>query len=98
MVLIFPGGSALLAVSGLMSGCGHGFLFPCLNSLLLRNEPIEIRGKINGVFTGGIDSGAFAGSITLGYIGDLAGFQALFLAAALTLLLGVLIHRFHVIR
>jgi MFS family permease len=98
MVLIFPGGSALLAVSGLMSGCGHGFLFPCLNSLLLRNEPIEIRGKINGVFTGGIDSGAFAGSITLGYIGDLAGFQALFLAAALTLLLGVLVHRFHVIR
>jgi MFS family permease len=97
MVLIFPGGIALLAVSGLMSGCGHGFLFPCLNSLLLRNEPIEIRGKINGVFTGGIDSGAFAGSITLGYIGDLAGFQALFLAAGLSLVVGLLVHRFHVI-
>jgi MFS family permease len=98
MVLIFPGGSALLAISGLMSGCGHGFLFPCLNSLILRNEPIEIRGKITGVFTGGIDAGTFAGSIALGYIGELAGFQALFLAAGLILLLGLLIHRFHVIR
>lgn len=95
MALIFPGGSAVLAVSGLMSGCGHGFLFPCLNSLLLRNEPIEIRGKITGVFTGGIDAGTFAGSIALGYIGELAGFQALFLAAGLALLMGVGIHRWY---
>jgi len=95
MVLIFPGGSAFLAVSGLMSGCGHGFLFPCLNSILLRNEPIEIRGKITGVFTGGIDAGTFAGSIALGYIGELAGFQALFLAAGLALLMGLGVHRFY---
>lgn len=95
MVLIFLSGSTVLAVSGLMSGCGHGFLFPCLNSLVIRNEPIEIRGKITGVFTGGIDAGAFAGSILLGYIGELAGFQALFFAAGLALLLGLGVHRFH---
>jgi len=96
MVLIFPGGSTVLAVSGVMSGCGHGFLFPCLNSLLLRNEPIEIRGKITGVFTGGIDAGTFTGSIALGYIGESAGFQALFLAAGLALLMGLAVHRFRV--
>ena len=95
MVLIFLKGSTVLAISGVMSGCGHGFLFPCLNSLVIRNEPIDIRGKITGVFTGGIDSGAFAGSIALGYIGELAGFQALFLAAGLALLLGLGVHRFH---
>jgi MFS family permease len=97
MVLIFPGGSTVLAVSGLMSGCGHGFLFPCLNTLLLRNEPIEIRGKITGIFTGGLDAGTFAGSIALGYIGEVAGFQALFLAAGLAFILGIIIHRFYVI-
>ncbi len=95
MVLIFLGGSTVLAISGVMSGCGHGFLFPCLNSLVIRDEPIEIRGKITGVFTGAIDAGTFAGSIVLGYIGELAGFRALFLAAGLALLLGIGIHRFH---
>jgi MFS family permease len=96
MVLVFLSGSTVLAISGLMSGCGHGLLFPCLNSLVIRNEPIDIRGKINGVFTGGIDAGAFAGSIVLGYIGEWAGFKALFLTAGLALFIGLGIHRFHV--
>jgi predicted MFS family arabinose efflux permease len=98
LVLIFLKGRTILAVSGVLSGCGQGFLFPCLNSLLVRNEPAVIRGKITGVFTGGIDAGAFAGSLMLGYIGELWGFQALFLAAGLALLLGLGIHRFHVKR
>jgi MFS family permease len=98
MMLIFLSGSTLLALSGLMSGCGHGFLFPCLNSLIIRDKPINIRGKITGIFTGGIDAGSFAGSVLLGYIGELAGFQALFLAAGLLLLVGLPIHRFQVLR
>ena len=94
LILMFLGGNAILVFSGLMSGCGHGFLFPCLNSLAIRNEPIDTRGKITGVFTGGIDAGAFVGSVILGYIGQWAGFQALFFAAGLTLLLGIGIQRF----
>ena len=83
-----------LILSGLLSGCGHGFLFPSLNSLAIRNEPIAIRGKITGVFTGGIDAGAFIGAVLLGYIGEWAGFQALFLAAGLALLGGLGIYHF----
>jgi len=94
LILMFLGGNAILVLSGLISGCGHGFLFPCLNSLAIRNEPIDTRGKITGVFTGGIDAGAFVGSIILGYIGQWAGFQALFFAAGLTLIIGVGIQRF----
>lgn len=94
MTLILLGGNGVLFTSGLMAGCGHGFLFPCLNSLAIRNEPINIRGKINGVFTGGIDAGAFGGSIILGFIGEWAGFRVLFFAAGLALLLGVGIYRF----
>jgi len=94
LILMFLGGNAILVLSGLMSGCGHGFLFPCLNSLAIRNEPIDTRGKITGVFTGGIDAGAFAGSVILGYIGQWAGFQALFFAAGLALLTGIGIRRF----
>jgi MFS family permease len=94
LILMFLGGNTILVLSGLMSGCGHGFLFPCLNSLAIRNEPIDTRGKITGVFTGGIDAGAFVGSVILGYIGQWAGFQALFFAAGLTLILGIGIQRF----
>ncbi len=92
-MLVFLGGSLVLGLSGLMSGCGHGFLFPCLNTLAIRNEPVEIRGKINGVFTGGIDAGAFVGSVMLGYIGEWAGFPTLFLAAGLAFLIGLGIYK-----
>jgi len=96
LLLVFLGENTILTLSGLMSGCGHGFLFPCLNSLVIRNEPVNIRGKITGVFTGGIDAGAFIGSIILGYIGQWAGFPALFLTAGLTLLMGLVVYRFQV--
>jgi MFS family permease len=84
--------SILLILSGWMTGCGHGFLFPCLNALAIRGEETKNRGKITGAFTGSIDMGIFIGSIALGYIGELAGFRALFLVAGSSLLvaLGVL--------
>jgi MFS family permease len=94
LILMFLGGNAILVLSGLISGCGHGFLFPCLNSLAIRNEPIDTRGKITGVFTGGIDAGTFVGSVILGYIGQWAGFKALFFAAGIALILGIGIRRF----
>jgi MFS family permease len=93
LLLIFLNGNLLLVLSGLMTGCGHGFLFPSLNAFAIRCEPPHIRGKITGAFTGGIDAGAFAGAITLGIVGQLAGFEAIFLGAGLALLLGLGIHR-----
>ena len=95
-MLIFLGGYWILGLSGLMSGCGHGLLFPCLNALAIRNEPIEIRGKINGVFTGGIDAGAFVGSVILGHIGEWAGFTTLFLAAGLAFFFGLWIYKLRI--
>jgi len=96
LILMLLGGNSILVLSGLMSGCGHGFLFPCLNSVAIRNEPIDIRGKVIGVFTGGIDAGAFVGSIILGYIGQWAGFKVLFFAAGLILFIGFGVQRFQV--
>lgn len=93
LVLIALGGDTILIVSGLMSGCGHGFLFPSLNALALREEQRGIRGKINGIFTGGIDAGAFLGSIILGYIGEWGGFQTLFLIAGVALFAGFMIYQ-----
>jgi len=78
-----------LIISGLIAGCGHGFIFPCLSALAIRDEPIHIRGKINGVFTGGVDSGLFFGSIVLGYIGEWFGYRPIFLTTSLMLMTGL---------
>jgi MFS family permease len=91
--LVIPGGSVILVVAGAMGGCGHGFLYPGLSALALRNEPAASRGKITGAFTGSVDAGAFVGSIMLGFIGQWAGFQALFLAAGGALLAAFMLYR-----
>jgi len=78
-----------LALSGAITGGGHGLLFPSLNSLAVRDEPAGIRGKITGVYTGALDGGNFAGSLLLGYIGEWLGLNALFLSAGSALLLGL---------
>jgi len=98
LLLILLRGNLLLVLSGFMTGCGHGFLFPCLNALAVRNAPFQIRGKINGVFTGGIDGGTLVGSIGLGYIGEWAGYPVLFLVAGLCLLAGLPIYRLRKVR
>jgi predicted MFS family arabinose efflux permease len=79
--------SMLLMISGLLSGTGHGLLFPSLNAMAIRGEAYEVRGKVTGIFTGSIDAGAFIGSIILGVIGELAGLSTLFFSAGLFMLL-----------
>ena len=91
--LVFLDGNGVLMLAGAMGGCGHGFLYPGLSALALRNEPSAIRGKITGAFTGSVDAGAFVGSIMLGFIGQWAGFQTLFLAAGAALLVAFMLYQ-----
>ena len=84
----------VLCVAGILSGIGHGLLFPLLNTMAVRDESASIRGKATGIFTGGIDSGIFAGSMILGYIGDWFGLNVLFLCAGLSMTIALLIFRF----
>ena len=90
LVLIFVGSSGMLMIAGLITGAGHGFLFPCLNALAVRHEPVEIRGKISGIFTGSIDAGNLLGSLLMGYIGEWYGFRPIFFATFLILIIGLL--------
>lgn len=91
LFLVIVDSSFLLIIAGFIAGCGHGFLFPCLNALMIRGEPVAIRGKINGVFTGSIDLGLLCGSVGLGYIGEWMGYQSLFIATFLALMLGLIL-------
>ena len=97
LLLIFLDGNLILILSGLMSGCGHGFLFPSLNAMAIRDEPAHIRGKITGIFTGGIDTGTFLGSIILGYVGEWAGFKSVFFIAGFALLIGLGVYKVQIL-
>jgi MFS family permease len=91
LLLNWLGSSLLLVVSGLITGLGHGLLYPTLNALAIRHEPIHVRGKINGVYSGSIDAGILLGSVMLGFIGEAAGYRPIFLTAGLALFTGFLI-------
>jgi len=82
-------GNLVLLTVGFLFGLGHGLLFPSLNAMAVRDEPYAVRGKITGIFTGGIDAGAFSGSLFLGMIGELAGYSVLFICAGLVMLTGL---------
>ena len=82
-------GDLLLLIVGFIFGIGHGLLFPALNAMAVRDEAYAVRGKITGIFTGGIDAGIFCGALILGSIGNLTGFTTLFICAGLVVLSGL---------
>ena len=61
--------------------------------MAVRDEPYAVRGKVTGIFTGGIDAGVFCGALILGVIGEMAGFTALFICAGLIVLSGLYLFR-----
>jgi dipeptide/tripeptide permease len=73
---------------------GHGLFLKKLNTMAVRGEPASIRGKATGIFTGAIDTGAFAGSVVLGYIGSWFGLNCLFVTAGVATLAGLVLFRF----
>jgi len=97
LAMIFLSGSGTLRCFGFITGFGHGLLTPALFSLLLRDSHPAIRGKLNGIFTGSIDSGAFVGGVLMGYIGDWLGFPAIFIFAGLAVLMGIFLLKWCVI-
>jgi MFS family permease len=97
-LLPFAYNQATLCAAGVLSGIGHGLLFPLLNTMAIRDEPAAIRGKATGIFTGGLDAGIFAGSLMLGYIGDWFGLNTLFVCAGLSMAAALFLFRFRTSR
>ncbi|MBW2688754.1 MAG: MFS transporter [Deltaproteobacteria bacterium] len=93
-LLPFTYSQTMLCAAGILSGIGHGLLFPLLNTMAVRDETAAVRGKATGIFTGGIDTGIFAGSLILGYIGDWFGLNILFICAGLSMAAALIIFRF----
>ena len=90
MVTIMTGHGVMI-LCGLVTGCGHGLLFPSLNAIMLRDEARQVRGRLNGIYSGAIDGGNFLGALLLGAIGELAGYRLLFVTAGSSLVFGMVL-------
>lgn len=88
--LVILEGMTTLVIAAILTGFGHGFLFPCLNSLAVRDEPVAGRAQSAAIFTGGIDAGYLLGAFGLGQVGRHLGYPELFGAAAIVLVAAML--------
>jgi predicted MFS family arabinose efflux permease len=78
-----------LAGTGFLAGMGHGLLFPSLIAITIRPLAAGDWGKVNGVLTGGFDSGMFIGALIMGQLAELYGFSIIFATAAGTIFIGL---------
>ena len=70
-------------IIGLLIGFTYGVAFPVLIPLVSNRTHLAERGTAFGLFTVSVDLGAAAGSIFLGSLIDLFGFQKVFILAAI---------------
>ncbi len=94
-MLLFSRDLLVLIVASLITGLGHGFLFPSLSALMVDEIGRENSGASMALFTGAFDLGLVIGSALFGIILQFFGFDALFLVCGLIPLLGVALLAIH---
>ncbi|MFY9268334.1 MAG: MFS transporter, partial [Candidatus Manganitrophaceae bacterium] len=78
-----------LVLGGVLSGSGHGFLFPILSTMVIGRERMENRGRVMALFTMFYDAGLFVGAPILGLIAEGGGYGAMFSTAAAVLIVSM---------
>jgi len=78
----FIAGPAGLAIVAMVSGTGHGFLFPSLAALILDRAGKEKGGMAMAMFTGAFDMGLVIGAAAFGFVAEHMGYSAMFFSAA----------------
>lgn len=81
-----------LILAGVLSGCGHGFVFPILSTLVVERANPADRGSAVSLFTAVFDVGIFVGGPLLGWVaGPGEDYRTMYLAAASLPIVGVLL-------
>lgn len=89
VALSFADGIPGLIVAGVLGGCGHGFVFPILSTLVVERANPADRGSAVSLFTAVFDVGIFVGGPLLGWVaGPAEDYRFMYLAAAALPLIG----------
>ncbi|MEK6778906.1 MAG: MFS transporter [Candidatus Deferrimicrobiota bacterium] len=78
----FLSGPVGLSLVGVISGTGHGFLFPSLSALILDRAGKEKGGMAMAMFTGAFDMGLVFGAAAFGFVAEHSGYGVMFFSAA----------------
>ncbi len=87
-LLTFSGDTPILVFASIITGIGHGFLFPSLSSLIVDTVGRENSGISMALFTGAFDLGLVIGSAALGIILEYGGFPVTFFSCGVLPLIG----------
>ncbi|MBI5343417.1 MAG: MFS transporter, partial [Deltaproteobacteria bacterium] len=81
-IIPFLSGPAGLSLVAMVSGTGHGFLFPSLSALILDRAGKEKGGMAMAMFTGAFDMGLVIGAAVFGFVAEHLGYGTMFFSAA----------------
>ncbi|MFD3446488.1 MFS transporter [Microbacteriaceae bacterium 4G12] len=84
LVLTMTKGLVGLVITAILYGIGFGSAQPALQIVTIRLAPPEKRGVANATFFTAFDLGIGLGSILLGFISQLMGYQMLFIVCAVS--------------
>ena len=82
LLLPFVRSDLQMAVSGLLCGAGHAFVFPILSSMVVTRAAARERGVALSMFTALFDLGLLIGSPLLGALLERTSYQVMFTTAA----------------
>ncbi|MCB9717992.1 MAG: MFS transporter [Myxococcales bacterium] len=82
VVLAGAGSELAVAVSGLLCGLGHAFVFPILSSMVVTRAEARERGAALAMFTALFDLGLLVGSPLLGAVLERSSYPIMFTTAA----------------
>ncbi len=86
----FVGGPWTLSLVAVVTGVGHGFLFPSLSALILDRAGRDRGGMAMAMFTGAFDMGLVIGAAAFGFVAERHGYPTMFISAAAVTAAGAL--------
>jgi len=85
------GATAVLVLTGIAGGAGHGSLFPVLSALAIARAPASMQGAVVSLQTAALDLGAVLGTPLCGALADAAGYPAMYVVMGICCWAGLIL-------
>jgi hypothetical protein len=80
-LVALTGHLGMFEIAALIGGPGHGFAYPVLSAMLIRDTPAGHGSRASSIYTSMWDLSAMVGPFTLGILAHYAGYASMFLIA-----------------
>ncbi|WP_071394439.1 MFS transporter [Bacillus tuaregi] len=98
LLLAWLPNNGILLTAAILYGLGFGTVQPALQAWSVEKTPVHRRGMANATFYSFFDVGIGLGAIFFGQISFLFGYQSVYISAAVSILISIIIYLFLVVR